>query len=529
MPLTARSVAYNILPKALRTLETVNTPLTAHDLVKISGGHDFLLQASNEMCAAVAFKSLQMPWLVSQLDPVAVANLRWTLETLRSPALRAAVTALLGSSASELLFLFSQHDILFDGDNKCRIRLRVRLALGNSLVMPKEPGLGRSLVPGEAVQRISPIRFENRVAEMSPALLGAMTPGTPPPVMRTFGGDGFMGLTTRDQFEIDPAISFRALDRRIDLGAQGTFDVSAWLGEAVLEIPATFAATGDPISKTIKVTADLHQTSAQFTEATEDAAILLSSSDPLGIAQTITFRLRQRGSVPLIRDVSLVGVANAKAGHLGGMTADVFPTRGGASSLNVAATIAAGHVPVRTANHFIGSSSYGVVWSDDAVRLLVRYCWETGAFPRGIVQTQTVRIKFEDVDQDAEAISVFQLEELTDIQLEFDSNGGSDVLYTNGSARVVPKFIRLRDGRELLPKNENDEAFKPSKNMRWSAFGALTEDPIFASAPDLYTWLKAMTNGVTSRLGRPFTEPDNAVVTASRLSAPQRRIALLVD
>lgn len=527
MPLTVRSVVYNILPKALRNIEAANTPLTVHDLVKVSGGYDFLLQGSNQMCAAIAFNSLQLPWLVSQLDPVAVANLRGASSTLKSPALRAAVTAQLGSSASELLFLFSQHDILFEGDNKCRIRLGVRLALGNSLVMPKEPGLGRGLVPGEAVQGINPIRFGIRATEASPVFLADTTPKMQPPVMRLFSGDG-VGVF-RDPFKLDPTIAIRALDRRIDLGPRGTFDVSAWLGEGLLEIPVTFAAAGDPISKTIKVTADLHQSSAQFTEATEDAAVLLSSSDPLGIAQTITFRLRQRGSVPLVHDVSLVGVANAKAGHLGGMEADVFPTRIGASSLNVGATIAPGRVPSRTAIQFIGSSRYGVVWSDDAVRLLVRYCWETGAFPRGIVQTQTVRIRFEDVEQDAEAISVFQLEELTDIELEFDSNGGSDVLYTNGSARVVPKFIRLRDGRELHPKDENDEAFKPSKNMRWSAFGALTEGPIFASAPDLYTWLKAVTNGVTSRLGRPFTEPDSAVVTASRLSAPQRRIALLVD
>ncbi|MFS8087123.1 MAG: hypothetical protein ACMG6H_15930, partial [Acidobacteriota bacterium] len=85
------------------------------------------------------------------------------------------------------------------------------------------------------------------------------------------------------------------------------------------------------------------------------------------------------------------------------------------------------------------------------------------------------------------------------------------------------------NGAELHPKDANDPLFKPSKRMRWSAFGELTEDATSASSPDLFTWMKAVTNGVTARLGRPFAEPpDGAIVTDSRISVPQQRVALLV-
>jgi hypothetical protein len=267
----------------------------------------------------------------------------------------------------------------------------------------------------------------------------------------------------------------------------------------------------------------------KFTELTEDAAILLSASDPTGLAQSITYSVRRQGSVPLLDDISLLGApATAKAGHLGPLEAGVFPTRMGASSLNVGATIVAGRVAARTSIDFIESARYGVIWSADAVRLLVRYCWDSGAFPRGIVQAQALRVTVDRVEYNAQSISVFQLDELTNIELEVDSNGDRDVLYTNGSARVVPKFIKLENGAELHPKDPDDKLFKPSKSMRWSAIGTLTQDTIIASDPDLLVWMRAMTNGVTSRLGRPFTETPTATVIDSRISMPQQRVALLV-
>ena len=49
------------------------------------------------------------------------------------------------------------------------------------------------------------------------------------------------------------------------------------------------------------------------------AALLLSNADPLGLMQSVTRRVRQRGTVALIDALSLVGgPANANAGHLGG-------------------------------------------------------------------------------------------------------------------------------------------------------------------------------------------------------------------
>ena len=205
---------------------------------------------------------------------------------------------------------------------------------------------------------------------------------------------------------------------------------------------------------------------------------------------------------------------------------------GAACALNIGATIVPGRVAARSAIAFIGSSRYGVVWGADAVKLLIRFCWESGAYPRDLVQEQTdgVRLVVDGIEQTADVISVFHLDTLDVIELEYDANGRRDILYTRGSARVVPKLIRLHDGRELVPKDPNDPVFAPGDPQPWAALGELTEQPLSASSPDVLWFVRAITRGVTGRLGRPFTEPSAAaVVTDSRLSAPQQRVALLVN
>jgi len=242
--------------------------------------------------------------------------------------------------------------------------------------------------------------------------------------------------------------------------------------------------------------------------------------------------VRARRRVPLVPDLSLIGgPAHADAGHLGAVAADCYPCRLGAGPLNVTASLTAGQVGARAAIEFIGSARYGVVWSADGVRRLIRSCWETGVFPRGIAQTQVdaVRLRIDGVEQSADAVSVFALDTLDVISLDYDANGRRDVLFTRGTARVVPKLLRLKDGRELAPKDVNDPVFEPSKPGPWAALGELTEEPPSASSPDLLVFLRAMTRGVTSRLGRPFADPPSGVtVTESHLSAPAQCVALLV-
>lgn len=519
-----------IRTEALFDSATVRSSLAVSNLLAISGGHDFLLQASNRMCVETAFKSLQLPWTIGKLDAQTIAGLRATGATFNSPILQQAVQSQVGAaSVTDILLLFSERDVMFDSANECRIRLNVRVALGGTFHMPKEPGLSRRLTPGEAVQqRFSPIRSPEPDNRVSPELLAGQMPSFQPPVMHTFGGSA--NVFAAREADISTRISVTDFDRRIDLGDRSTFEVAAWVGAGVLEITAVVTTASQQIPKTIGVAADVHAAIVSFTELSGDAAVLLSSTDPTGLSQSITFSVRRRSSLKLLEDISLLGAdATAKAGHLGPLEPAAFPTRLGASSLNVGATIVAGRVAARSSVDFIESARYGVIWSADAVRLLVRYCWETGVFPRGVVQSQNLRITVNGVERNGQAISVFQFEELTNIELEVDSNGDRDVLYTNGSARVVPKFIKLENGDELHPKDPNDPHFKPSKNMRWSAFGELTQGAIVASTPELFTWMRAMTNGVTSRLGRPFTNaPDGAVVFDSRITVPQQRVALLV-
>ena len=176
--------------------------------------------------------------------------------------------------------------------------------------------------------------------------------------------------------------------------------------------------------------------------------------------------MSQRGRLPLVDDLSLVGgPATATVNHLDALSVDAYPCGTNACALNVGATIIPGRIAARAAVAFIGASRYGVLWSGDAVKLLVRYCWEAGSFPRSIMQTQTaaVRLKVDGVEQFADAISDFHLDTLEAIELQYDANARGDILYTRGSARVVPRLIRLNDGRELAPKDPDDKLFAPSE------------------------------------------------------------------
>lgn len=530
MPVDFRWLNSNVLPNAFRNVDSIAPPRAFRDLVSLGSGYDFLLQASNRMCAEAAFNSLDLLYVKHPLDAQAVSTLRASGVSFSSTALERAVAAAVGASeAMEVLLVFRSHDVLFESADRCRIRLGVRVALGKAFSMPKEPGLGRRLEPGEAIQQFLNPRVGNPAGPLSPAMFVGEAPTVRPPAMRPLSGPlpTGMGVFSESEFDLARLIE---LDAHLDLGDRTSFDVVAWVGGGVLEVPAPFAATADPASKTIRVSADLHDSSPAFTELSRDAALLLSPSDPMGFLQSLTFNLRRRGSAKLINDVSLLGAAaTANAGHLGPLLADTFPTRVGACSLNVAATIVAGRTTARSTNEFIDDARYGVVWSAEAVRLLVRYCWETHLFPRAIKQSQMLKVTVDGIEQMAEAISFFQLEELTDIELEFDANGRRDVLYTNGSARVVPALVRLQNGTELYPKDPEDPVFAPSKRMRWSAFGELTEEALVAAAPDLLEFCRGVTRGVTSRLGRPFTDPPPEVmVNYSRLSAVAQRVALLV-
>ena len=534
-----RSFTANVLPNALLNVESMRSSLALRDLVALSGGYDFLLQASNRMCAEAAFASLQLTWIVGHLDAQAISALRSTGASFESTALQRAVAASVGGSgaAADVLLLFTAHDVLFDAIDKCRVRLSVNIALGNMFVMPKVPGLARGLKPGEAVQAVlNPRRVIDPVSRISEEQFAVgTTRSAEPPMMRTLsdirpGVPGIMDI--RAGLEIDRSVSFRELDRKIDLGDGNSFDVSTWLGAAVLEIAAPFAATIDQSSTVTRVAADVHQSTARFTELSSDAALLLSESDPLGLVMDTTQHVRRRGTIALIDEVSLVGApANARVNHSFALAADTFPCRTGACPLNVGATLAPWHVGTRSATEFIGSSRYGVIWSSDAVKLLVQYCWDSHAFPHGFAQTWTdgVEITIDGVKQTADSISIFQFESLDGIELEYDSNGRRDVLYTYGIARIVPKLIRLHYGRELVPTDPNDPHFKPSDRFPWQALGDLTEEILSAPNAEILAFERIVTRGVTIRFGRPFTDPPfGAVVTDSRISAPAQRVAVLV-
>src|SRR3954468_14077529 len=132
----ARLFTANVLPEALLGTR-VSSSLAFRDLVALSGGHDFLLQASDRMCAETAFGALHLPWLAGRLDAQAVAALRTSGATFASTLLRQAVAAPVPATgaAADVLLLFSTHDVLFDAGDRCRVRVGVRVALGSLLAV----------------------------------------------------------------------------------------------------------------------------------------------------------------------------------------------------------------------------------------------------------------------------------------------------------------------------------------------------------------------------------------------------------
>ncbi len=530
-----RSFSLNVLPDALVRLKVSQShlafrdlPLASRDLLALSGGHDFLLQASNAMCAETAFASLDVPWLACQLDTQAVAALRASGATFTSPVLERAVAASISSApALDVLLLFSVHDVVFDGAGRCRVRVGVRVALGRLLVLPREPGLQHGLSPGEAIERVGAA-----VSRVSQALLVASRALAPQPIaMHTLSSSGPAPFTKPASQAARGGADYSALHQHLDLGNRSSFEVEAWLSGGLLEIPAPFAATGDRPSATIRIAADASQSTVHYTGFSGDSALLLSDADPLGLVLLTTQRVRQRARLALVDDLSLVGgPAAATVGHLDAFEVEAFPCRTGSCSLNVGATIVPGRFAARAAVDFIGSSRFGVLWSADAVKLLVRFCWEAGSFPRSIMQVQAaaVKLKIDGVVQFADAISDFHLDTLEAIELQYDSNAREDILYTRGSARVLPKLLRLSDGRELGPKDPGDKLFAPSEPTVWEALGTLTDESLPVAPPDVLLFESTVTRGVTARLGRPFTNPSaTTVVNDSRISAPAQRVALL--
>ena len=91
-----RLFANNVLPSALLNVDSLRSPLAFRDLIVRSAGHDFLLQASNHMCAEAAFRSLHLPWVSGRLDAQAVSALRNSGATFSSGAVQRALAAPVG-------------------------------------------------------------------------------------------------------------------------------------------------------------------------------------------------------------------------------------------------------------------------------------------------------------------------------------------------------------------------------------------------------------------------------------------------
>lgn len=512
------------------------------DLNAAGGGYDFLLQASNAMCAETAFKSLKLPWILVGLDHQALAALSASNELPSSPTLRAAVTNPAGEV--DVLLLFGCKDVQFDGQATCRVRANVQVAIGHSFYLPNAPELSGKPKIGETVQRsaVEVARLQKivRQGENAARELAQMANRTElqmptPLLMQTMSGEimplsatQFLEGQLDDLAQINDSRSF--LPKHINLDKQTSFDVIAWVGAGVLEVPARFGASGVQSSAAIQVAADISKSTAHFTDLSHDTALLLSASDPLGLVANTTHRVRERGRVALLDEISLVGgPAGVKVKDLSRLAPEAFPCGQGTCPLTVATIIVPWHVGAPTSIRLVGESGYAVLWSEEAVAFLVRHCWETGNFQRTILQTGPANLTLDGKKQNATAESDIVLDTLKDVTLDYDSNGRTDVLHAAGSARVVPRLFRLPDGRTILPRVPPDPIFAPSQPRPWRVIATLSENPSTNPDPDIARFERAVTRGTTIRLGRPFANEVDYTVTFSRVSAAAKRIVLLAE
>ncbi|WP_445503809.1 hypothetical protein [Microvirga sp. G4-2] len=523
---------------------TLSMVLDLIDLNEASGGYDFLLQVTNPVCAEVAFSSLKLNWISSRIDGQAIAALRASGRSPVSAALQTVIApqAPASSAGTDIVILFSQKDILFDSQTACRIRANARILLGKLVRVPSEPPLVQDSLLGETVQRLGTevLRRREQVAgdffqsaigdDLQQSAVGRMAPtaqNSAPPVMRVASGTQANWMGDNNFFL--PTEAEALLPKRIDLGNRQWLDVAAWLGGAVLEIGAPFGADGDQASATIRVSADISASDATYSDFSQDAELLLSASDPVGLVALTTSRIRERGQVALVNEISLVGgPASARVNNLSQLKPAAFPCGQSACPLSIGASIVAWHVGAPTAVRFVGNSGYGVLWSEEAFEMLMRYCWENRYFPRTVTQAVPIKVMVNGSEQQATGISDIKLDTLNDVFLKYDANSRTDALHMFGSAQVVPQRVDLADGTKVVPAGPNDPIFAPGPSRPWYVTATLTEQSPTGASADIIEFQRKVTYGTTSRLGRPFTE-GGGTVFYSRISGFSKRILVLAE
>ena len=70
---------------------------------------------------------------------------------------------------------------------------------------------------------------------------------------------------------------------------------------------APFAAQGEQSSATIRVSADASASNALYNNLTLDVPLVAISADLTGLVALTTHRVRERGQVELVKQISLVG------------------------------------------------------------------------------------------------------------------------------------------------------------------------------------------------------------------------------
>jgi hypothetical protein len=534
--------AANILPTAL--VYSQKMVLASGDIFQFSyaehgdlnaagGGYDFLLQASNAVSAEVAFASLKLPWVMGRIDAQGAAALRGGGQVPLSSALQALIApqASLADANADVVVLLSLKDVLFDSQTTCRVRADVRVALGKVGVVPREPPLGHTPTLGETVEGVIREFIQTAVvAELQQRDEVSKTASVAgrhesPPTLRTASGT----LFDQDFVSQGSRPIATLLPNRVNLGGRQWIDVNAWLGGGVLEISAEFSASGNQAAATIRVSADVSASTANYTELASDAALLLSTDDPIGLVAMTTSKVRERGQIALLDEISLVAGPNtARVNNLAHLSPQAFPCGQGACPLSVGATIVFWHVGAPTSIRFVGQSGYGVLWSAEAVALLVNFCWENNYFPRVLPQAGPITLTINGSDQVATAEADIKLETLKTVALEYDSNGRTDMLHLGGNAQIIPRRFRLADGQVLLPANPSDPLFAPGEVRPWNAIATLIESQPTGASADIVQFERQVTGGTTSRLGRPFTER-SGTVSYSRISAFSQRILLLAE
>lgn len=209
--------------------------------------------------------------------------------------------------------------------------------------------------------------------------------------------------------------------------------------------------------------------------------------------------------MPLTPRVSVVGHngAGQAVSELPDVEAEVFHVGGrGDQAMVVAFDLMPGcHGYIEHVQQFLCGADYGVISDEWVVERVLKNKWRLGGFARSLTQTQPVRIKRGDREEDATVDLSLSLDDLSVAAVECDANTATDYVRVGGPATGTPLILRLQDGTVMRP--DQVDLGGPAA-LNWTVFTDPTLNPLLSSDAQMRQWQERAHMDGYRHLARPF-------------------------